>query len=59
MGIIYWTPPIYMDNPSMDSLWFIMLLLAILTFKGFLDFFHINSENNNILPKQIEEPLSM
>ena len=32
-----------------------MLLLAILTCKGFLAFFHMNSENSDLFPKQTEQ----
>ena len=58
-GIMHWTPPISIFYPSMASLWLIMLLLAILTCKWLLAFFHMNSENNDLFPKQTEQPLSM
>jgi len=59
MSIMHWTPPTSMDNPSVSSLWFIMLLSVVLSYKEFLAFSHINSVNKDLSPKHKEQPLSM
>jgi len=56
---MHWTPPTSMYNPYMGLLWLIMLLSTILSCKGFLVLFHINSGKNNFFPKHTEQPLSM